>query len=72
MAVVLALVPGRTDPDTIRALRELLADAEKGLISGFAGVATYNGSEYAGFVTGYAKTRPILTRGMLDELKNEL
>jgi len=71
-AVIALVVPDKKDRETIQVLRELLADAEAGRLSGVALVATYHGQEYAGFLTGYAKERPILTRGMLDELKDEL
>lgn len=71
-AVVLSLVPAATDRETIQVLRGLLADAEAGRISGLAAVATYKGSDYSGFLTGFAKHHPTTTRGMLDELKDEL
>lgn len=72
MGEVITLVREAANQETVNALRAMLREAEAGTICGVAAIVTYRGGEYAGFLTGSTRAHPTLTRGMLDELKDEL
>lgn len=66
------LVPDQISPDTVEALRELLAHAESGRIIGMAFVAMYRGRRFIANASGEARRSPVFTRGMVAVLDDHL
>lgn len=58
--------------ETIEALGMLIDQARSGDVVGIAFVALHATGEFSTGITGRARQRPVLTRGMLDELHDEL
>jgi hypothetical protein len=67
----LQLVPPRVSEDTIRELRKLLADAERGQLVGLA-YAAFCLKTYTVNAVGQANARPTMARGMLRDLDDLL
>jgi len=66
------LVPATVSHDTVKALAELLEEAEKGHIIGVAFCAMYKRREFIVDTTGEAFRNPVFTRGMLACLDDKL
>ena len=68
----LTLVPEAPQKDVIDLLRNLLAHAEAGSITGIALGCVLKGNRYITDVAGYCATHPTFTRGMISSLSDEL
>ena len=68
----LKLVRTEPSPDTIHALRQLLAAALRGEVVGLAAVALSQGNRYSIDVTGDLLRRPTFARGSVQALDDEL
>lgn len=66
------LIPDNISKDTVGALRELLASAEKGEIIGVAYAVMYKGRDYIVNTAGEAYRSPTFTRGMVQALDDHL
>lgn len=66
------LVPAAVSHDTVKALSELLEEAENGHVIGVAFCAMYKKREFIVDTTGEAFRNPVFTRGMLACLDDKL
>jgi len=68
----LKLVAPVRDKETVEVLYDLLKQAHEGKIIGFAYVALHPGCDYSGDVVGTARSTPLLARGIVGALWEEL
>jgi hypothetical protein len=62
----------KSDPDVVRVLRLLLAQAEAGEIIGLAYVALKPGYEYSGDLLGYGLKHPVMALGLAKALEDKV
>ena len=77
MPVVLQLRPDQnlaepSNESLVSKMRELLADAEAGRLTGLCGIAQYRSGSYHPEIIGEAFRRPTTTLGMLMVLEDEV
>lgn len=70
--VALKIVKPQPNQEVIERLQLLLDEARVGALAGFFYGAIYTGGEYAVDVVGEANERPIITRGLLQYLNDEI
>lgn len=66
-----ALKP-KSDPEIVRALQLLLAQAEAGQVTGIAYVALRPGHEYSGDIVGYGLHHPLMALGLARALEDKV
>lgn len=72
MTTPFRLVPDDLSADTIECLREMLEEAERGRLLGFAFVAMLKGRRYIVNTAGECRRNRTFTRGMLADLYDTL
>lgn len=69
----LALIQSReVSEETVDVLKYLLSEATAGNVRGIAFVALHNGHEFSSGIIGKPRLVPVLTRGMVRALDDEL
>jgi hypothetical protein len=69
---LIKLVAPARDAETVDVLEDLLIKARRGEVIGFAYVAMQPGGDYYGDVVGVARSTPLLARGIVGALWEEL
>lgn len=69
---LIKLVAPAKDAETVDVLEDLLGRARRGEVIGLAYVALHPGCDYSGDVVGVARLTPLLARGIVGALWEEL